>query len=426
MFRRLHRATRRARRPLRSTFGDSQRLLKSESLQRPPHQPGLLAQVSLMALGVAYSVIVWVTYTTSSRVDYADLGLLYRAGSDGLVAVGSVVGIALTGCLWYRYRYVRWLPFVVVAADVVSQNAVVSAACVFVVGTLGLSWRLVAVTCLAYAASLANVIGTRDNALISVVGIIVLYAVWAGIGLYTGARRDLLHSYQDRAARAENTQFSQAAQARTAERTRIAREMHDIVAHKISLIALHAGGLEVQAQVAPEKVQASAALIRQTATQALTELRGVLGVLRDADGGERAPQATWEDVLELVHSTQAAGVRVRLQNYIDPKYQVPSELPDALSRTVHRVLQESLTNVHKHATHTLVTITLAGSPGEALSVEVRNALPVGQITQLPGSGMGLAGLRERVELNGGTLRAGALDGYFVVHAEVPWTRDTLS
>jgi signal transduction histidine kinase len=207
------------------------------------------------------------------------------------------------------------------------------------------------------------------------------------------------------------------------ERTRIAREMHDVLAHRISLVALHAGGLEVNPSAGPVEVERSAALIRTTARQALEDLRGVLGVLREDDtgaGAALAPQPTLDDVPRLLEASRAAGVTVHLAGTI------PSTVPDVVGRTAYRVVQEGLTNVHKHARGAAATVAVTGSQGTHLQIEVRNAPPVGtELNPLvPGAGMGLVGLRERVELAGGRLTCGPDPaGGFFVHASLPWPHD---
>ncbi len=140
---------------------------------------------------------------------------------------------------------------------------------------------------------------------------------WALWGAYVGARRDLVASLRERAVRAEEERERRAEQARLAERARIAREMHDVLAHKVSLIALQAGGLEVNPGVGAERVQQTAGQIRSTAREALEELRGVLGVLRAdrpapalPDGSELAPQPGLAELTALVESSRAAGVRI--------------------------------------------------------------------------------------------------------------------
>jgi signal transduction histidine kinase len=143
------------------------------------------------------------------------------------------------------------------------------------------------------------------------------------------------------AMRAEAEQESRAEQARLAERARIAREMHDVLAHKVSLIAMHAGALEMQRVPDPEQVARTAGLIRTTAREAMEDLRDVLGVLR-ADTVDLAPPPRRDDIARVVDASRAAGVQAELRMDVD-------ELPDGLARTAHRIVQEGLTNVHKHA-----------------------------------------------------------------------------
>ena len=135
----------------------------------------------------------------------------------------------------------------------------------------------------------------------------------AAIGAYVGARRDLVASLRERAERAEEERELRADQAKASERARIAREMHDVLAHKVSLIALHAGALEVNADAGADRVEEAASLIRTTAHQTLEELREVLGVLRSeagAEGADLVPTATVADIARLVDASRTAGITV--------------------------------------------------------------------------------------------------------------------
>ena len=251
---------------------------------------------------------------------------------------------------------------------------------------------------------------------------------FTAFGAYVGARRDLLASLRDRADRAENERELRADQARLGERSRIAQEMHDVLAHKVSLIALHAGGLEVAPAAGPERVEQTALVIRSTAREALEDLRDVLGVLRvdsSGDGAPLAPQPKLSEVDRLVESSRAAGVQVDLRLVGDVFAGTAGgwAVPDQLGRTAYRVVQEALTNVHKHARGAATTVCLEGTPGTALQVTVSNIEPVAAGTLLPGAGAGLVGLRERVELAGGTLISGPQpDGGWAVLARLPWPR----
>lgn len=272
---------------------------------------------------------------------------------------------------------------------------------------------------------------------------VVFAAFWALWGSYVGARRDLLQSLRDRARRAEEEQLARADQARQTERARIAREMHDVVAHKVSLIALQAGGLEVNAQLAPDRVAGTAAQIRTTAREALEDLRSVLGVLRagetdDGAGAELLPQPGLDDVPTLVDRSRAAGLAVTLVRESDdeptPQGSDPGPPPfpvaPAAGRTAYRIVQEALTNVTKHARGATTTVLIghrSSAPaaavaidGPVITVSVVNRRPVASGTLLPGSGAGLIGLRERVELVGGVLDTGPTgEGGWAVRAVLP-------
>jgi signal transduction histidine kinase len=241
-------------------------------------------------------------------------------------------------------------------------------------------------------------------------------------GMYVRARRQLLLSLRERALRAEADQRLHADQARMAERTRIAREMHDVLAHRMSLVALHAGALSLRPDLPPEQVREAAELLRSTAHQALEELRDVIGVLRAEPGQETAaaaPQPTLSDIPRLVEETRRAGAKIDFSMRVEH----PETAPSALGRDAYRIVQEALTNISKHAPGTAGRVCVSGAEGSGLHVVVRNRLPVhAQVESvLPGAGAGLLGLQERVTLGGGTLRHGS-DGSadFVVDAELRW------
>jgi signal transduction histidine kinase len=241
-------------------------------------------------------------------------------------------------------------------------------------------------------------------------------------GMYVRARRQLLLTLRERALRAEADQRLHAEWARTAERTRIAREMHDVLAHRISLLALHAGALEVQADLSPQTVRETAELLRLTARHALEELREVIGVLREEPGQDStpaAPQPTLLDIPRLVEETRRAGAKIDFEMRVD----APDAAPSALGRDAYRIVQEALTNIGKHARATSAQVRVTGAADSGLHVRIRNRLPVHAYAgpALPGSGAGLLGLQERVTLAGGTLVHGPDgSGDFVVDAELPW------
>ncbi|EWM19429.1 signal transduction histidine kinase [Kutzneria sp. 744] len=217
----------------------------------------------------------------------------------------------------------------------------------------------------------------------------------------------------ERTAQLTREQEARTGRARAEERARIARDMHDVVAHRVSLMVLHAGALEMNAK--DDYTATEAELIRLTGKEALSQLRQVLGVLKstDVDGS----QATIEDLGRLLDQSRSAGVEVTRRDEGTPR-----ELSPMSAATVYRVVQEALTNVHKHAGPTPTTVVLRYRPG-AVEVTVTNGRPPHAPDPLPGSGMGLVGLRERVELMGGRFEAGPRDGGFAVVADVPDERE---
>jgi signal transduction histidine kinase len=240
---------------------------------------------------------------------------------------------------------------------------------------------------------------------------LLLTAVAIGWGLFVRARRQLVQSMHEQADRAGD-------EAREAERRRIAREMHDVLAHRLSLLSVHAGALEFNRDAPADEVAEAARVIRESARGALDELRSVIGVLRE-DRGEsltQPPQPTLADLAALVEESRAAGMRITAR--IELGDATP---PAAVGRTAYRIVQEGLTNARKHAPGAAVTLTVNAPDGD-LQVEVRSLAPVAVASEspLPGAGTGLIGLAERVTLAGGELESGVdPEGAFVLRARLP-------
>ncbi|MFC5752610.1 sensor histidine kinase [Actinomadura rugatobispora] len=235
------------------------------------------------------------------------------------------------------------------------------------------------------------------------------------LGLYMGTRKQLFASLQERAERLEREQHLLAERARGEERTRIAREMHDVVANRVSVMVVHAGALKAIAVRDPARAAETATVIGDMGRQALEELRQVIGVLRQ--GEEALPQdsPTLTEIRELIGQSSAAGLSVDLSVQGEER-----PMPAAVGRTLYRLVQEALTNVHKHAGDADTSIELSLIP-EAVEVEIRNEPPrAGPRHGLPSGGNGLLGLRERVTGLGGSFEAGPRDhGGFAVRARLP-------
>ena len=243
-------------------------------------------------------------------------------------------------------------------------------------------------------------------------------------GMFIRARRQLLFTLRERALRAEADQRLHDDRARMAERTRIAREMHDVLAHRISLLALHAGALEVRPDLPPEKVRETAELLRSTARQALEELRGVIGVLREDPGQEPAPPAPAADAVghpppgrgdpagrredRLRDAGGPPGCRARARWDATPIASCRSRSPTSASTPAAR------------RARVRVTGRAGQRPARQRPQPPTRPRPTPD-QRCPGPGAGLLGLQERVALAGGTLVHGPDgSGDFVVDAELPW------
>jgi signal transduction histidine kinase len=327
------------------------------------------------------------------------------SGNPGPLLVGLFSGAAT--------RRFRWVPVL---------------ACAGTIGFAGLGW-------------------IEDGAVgfSGVGGAAILTAAVLAVGAYAGTQRALLASLRDRSERAEAEHHLRVEQARAGERARIAREMRDVLAHKMSLIALHAAALELDHTSDPSRVGEAATLIGATAREALDELRSVLGLLRSsgevsgdtASGGEESGgemsgasglRDQFADIGLLVTSWEQAGVQVELRDTV-------GQMPTTIGRAAYRLVQEGLTNAHRHATGAAVVVTITGGHGHDVVVSVVNGAADGGsrasrssgprgLAALPGSGTGLVGLGERLRLVGGTLVAEHHDaGGWKLEGRLPWPDD---
>lgn len=254
-----------------------------------------------------------------------------------------------------------------------------------------------------------------------------MYVLCVAIGFYIGGQRELLANLELRAMTAEREQTARVDQARTAERGRIAREMHDVLAHRISLVAMHSGGLVYRDDLTREQTVATAEVIRDNAQLALAELREVLGVLRDVGAPPERPerpQPTLAALPDLIDEARAAGNPVTCALTLTSHGTDEGDLralPETTSRSAYRILQEALTNARKHAPGLPVRLEIGGRPGDRLVLSARNPVPLaGSSGDGPAPGVGLAGLTERARLAGGELTTAVDRGQFAVQAWLPW------
>ncbi|MEH0927604.1 sensor histidine kinase [Micromonospora sp. CPCC 205558] len=346
---------------------------------------------------------------------------------DWMVGVDTALGLICCGLLWLRRR---WPLGLIVATAPLTMFSLAAA-----IPLLILYFTVVVHRRTAVAIAVTGV-GLVTNLVFSWLrpdpvmpywltvtwGVVISFAVLAW-GMFVRARRQLIVSLRERAERAEAEQQLRVAQARHLERTRIAREMHDVLAHRISLLSLHAGALEFRPDAPADEVARAAGVIRGSAHAALQDLREVIGVLRaeddTANDAPEPPQPTLADLPALIAESRAAGVRVNVSDSVA----TPEQVPAALGRAAYRIVQEGLTNARKHAAGAAVTVDVAGGPGTGLTVAIGNRWPVGAPAggTLPGAGTGLVGISERVTLAGGRLAYGRDDtGDFRLAAWLPW------
>ncbi|MEV5434865.1 histidine kinase [Streptomyces sp. NPDC052682] len=264
-----------------------------------------------------------------------------------------------------------------------------------------LGWALVLVITPVVITAVRYPKGTADQ---DIVPVLMSVVCAAAIGIAVRARRNRTEALEDRARRLEIERDQQARLAAAAERARIAREMHDIIGHNLSVITGLADGGKYAAAKSPERAAEALHAIGTTSRQALGELRRLLDVLREEDKDDTeadlAPQPTLTDLDQLIDGVRAAGLPVSTITHGTPA------LPPGRQLTVYRVIQEALTNTLKHAgPGATAEITLSyGDKGAVIATVTDSGR--GSPPAVPGDGRGLPGMRERTALYGGTLEAG--------------------
>ncbi|WP_067506933.1 sensor histidine kinase [Actinoplanes sp. TFC3] len=393
---------------------------ESDNLGRPRTLRDWMIDVLCFMVGIGWVVAFTDDLLRAQPTIVSQFADIPRWLSWADVAAGTLLCIAL----WWRRR---WPVHLAIAAMVVGIGSLASsAAALIILFTVAVHRRFATVMWV----MAGNAVSTAVFGLLrpeTESGYFESWSLSMGIaimvqlgGMTVRSRRELVLSLRDRAERAESEQQLRVAQARTVERNRIAREMHDVLAHRISLLSLHAGALEIKPNAPPSDVASAAAVIRASAHLALQDLREVISVLREptGDGAPERPQPTLRELPSLAAESQAAGVKVRL----DLEVNDDEAMPEGTGRTAYRIVQEGLTNARKHAPGTTVKVAVGGAAGDGLTITVRNPAPIGGpgIT-IPGTGTGLIGLAERATLAGGRLRHGRdPHGNFVLAAWLPW------
>jgi len=331
-----------------------------------------------------------------------------------------VLPLDLAACLALGWRRSRPLPVLalVVTVDVVQivadlpANTLIYVTLIAIYSAAAYASRRQAVV--AVLASYVAIIGAFLSPFAAFEGGVVEAAVFIAAAAILGdnirTRRAYLASLEERAARMERERDAQAAIAAAAERSRVAREMHDVVAHSLSVMVAQADGAGYVMDSSPDQARRAIATVAETGRHALTEMHRLLGVLRSPRGeGELTPQPGVDQLDALIARTQSAGLPVRLS-----VQGAPVRLSAGLSLTVYRIVQEALTNTLKHGGSGVTATVQLRYLANHVEVDVTdNGHPSGLSPSDPGianGGHGLIGMRERAAVYGGRLQAGPLDG----------------
>jgi signal transduction histidine kinase len=373
--------------------------------------PGALLESSSGKRSTRDWIVDLTMYAVALLIGAVALGATAERHSEEMVFLDLVLGAGTLIALWWRRRYPLAVALIAIVPGAVSAFAGgAGLIALFNVALRGSRRAIVISTLCAVVAGIAFPLVYPDpesTAAFEISLAILLPAVVVPWGLFTRTQRDLLLSSHERARQLESEQSARVEQAREAERRRIASEMHDVLAHRLSLLSVHAGALEFHPDAPPAEIAEAAGVIRATAHEALSDLRDVIGVLREDEGTTAPPQPTLDAIPGLIEQSRAAGMKVQAR--------IDASGGDALiGRTAYRVVQEGLTNARKHAPAAAVQVTVGGEP---LVVEVVSRRGAGAPATLPGAGTGLIGLAERVALAGGTLEHGPNErGDFVLRA----------
>lgn len=343
--------------------------------------------------------------------------VMSRGTSPGQVAAVVV----MAGALAWRRRVPVLVLLVVVAALAVQQAAGYEVNMLYTPLALVISFYSVGAHCPLPLASIGLAAGLAAIAIgIALEGVPMTDLAFTGLfgalpwlaGAALRARVRAAVDAEDRARRAEASREGHAVAAVAEERARIARELHDLVAHSVSVMVMQAGAL--RRMLPADRPGELAGAIERTGREALVEMRRMLGLLRstDVEPVPLAPLPGLARLDELVDRTEAAGVRVRLT--VD---EAPTPLPPGLDMCLYRIVQESLTNVIKHAGPAAARVALRFPPGR-VELDIVDDGRGGPVAE--SDGHGLLGMRERVTLFGGELHAGPCDGRgFAVRARLP-------
>lgn len=380
-----------------------------------PVQSILLLAVSVLAglamLGITLEYVIGPGFEDTTVDQYSPEVNRYLAWQIG----GGLIGLILYAVQVFRTRRdrVQVLDYLVIAFGFSSLMTL--PALLTLVGVLSrLRWRQAAL-----ALVLAIVPTALDWALDPtfddlgeyVLAQAAVVAVCVAVGLWIGRRRELRESAAERLRNAENKIHT----IRAEERARMARDLHDSLSHRLSLMSLHAGALAYRDDLTSAEVTNAAGLLQESARQANDDLRSILRVLRD---GEEPGTDPARPIGDIIDEARRAGIAVHIDEESEAlAADVPAQ-PTLIAHTINRTISEGLLNASKHAPGTQVSVRLRAA-GDTMVVTVAN--PVDDRAAGEGARTGLIGLRERARAAGGRLEVG-VDTHFTLTLEVPWTR----
>ena len=339
------------------------------------------------------------------------IGVTWALNPFSLVAVGA---------LWWRRRWPTAVAGVAIVAAVVTPGLVPLLVALFNVAVRRPPRTILTVSLLA---PLPVPVHFLSSPYVS--GVPIANTVILGVLIATAIGWGLaVRSLSERTERAEAEAVLRARRAQREAREDIAREMHDVLAHRLSLLSVHAGALEFNAGASAQETARAAAVIRESSHQALEDLQVVLQVLRSPDGSPGADSTAprtrtgLAEVPDLVRESREAGMKVDLDMDGVGRGAGPTGIAGLAA---YRFVQEGLTNARKHAPGAPARITVTGCPGDGLTLELTNpAGPGGPRDGVPGSGQGLIGLAERVAPAGGRFGHGRDGAEYALRAWLPW------
>ncbi len=356
-----------------------------------------------------------------------NVGFSLDLGADGdsarfavLVLLDLAVGLAALVVLPFRRRAPLVIAVALALVSAVSSLAAPAALIALAslatrrrpgeIAAAGAVWVAAVTGTMASGFDLLGVPAPAGDLALTVGILIVVLAATVAVGVSIGARRALVVSLRERALLVEEEQRLREAAARDHERTRIAREMHDVLAHRLSLTAMHASALRYRGDLDDGERAAAVETVHENARGALGELRGILAVVRDPDAAEiDSPQPTLADLDELLATAQDVDARIEVDL---------ATLAPVIGRHAYRIVQECLTNARRHAPGAPVSLLLTGKPGDRLEIDVANPMSG---TPSGSRGFGLVGIEERARAVGGTTEITPGPSEHRVHVTLPWS-----